>query len=232
MSSVAAAKTFATANVAEDVLLDSRRALVHARQGWLAVADLHYGYEVRRRRYGALVPQWGMETCEATLRALIADHKPRRLILVGDIMDGSGNAAETAGLLDRLQELVGEIVCILGNHDRAALKKAWRFVETHREEVFHFSHGHEWKGADETEDAVTHVIGHEHPAIDFYDGAGLSLKLPAFVQERVNERTQRWVLPAFSPWAAGGKMKRRPGHERLATWACAPTRVWRHEVGA
>ncbi|HYF36492.1 MAG TPA: metallophosphoesterase [Prosthecobacter sp.] len=218
--------------MAPDVLLDSRRALVHTRQEWLAVADVHFGYEVQRRRQGALLPQWGMAACEETLRDLVTHHQPRRLILVGDIMDGSGSATETAGLLDRLQALVGEIVCILGNHDRAALKKAWRFVATHREEAFTFSHGHEWRvdGGADTEEAVTHVIGHEHPAIDFNDGAGLNLKLPAFVQERVNERTQRWVLPAFSPWAAGGQMKRRPGHERLATWACAPTRVWRHET--
>jgi metallophosphoesterase superfamily enzyme len=231
MSPLAPSKTFATAIVASGVVLDSRRALAHTEQGWLAVADIHYGFEVQRRRSGALLPPWGMEACEETLRDLIRDHRPRRLILVGDIMDGSGSAHETAALLDRLQALVGEIVCILGNHDRAALKKAWRFVPAHREEAFHFCHGHEWRAEESCGHALelTHVMGHEHPAIDFYDGAGLSLKIPAFVQERVNERTQRWVLPAFSPWAAGGKMKRRPGHERLATWACAHTRVWRHD---
>ncbi|MDZ4288189.1 MAG: metallophosphoesterase [Prosthecobacter sp.] len=210
--------------MAPHVLLDSRRALVHETQGWMAVADLHFGYEIQRRRHGALLPDWGMAACEATLLSLIHDHQPRRLILVGDIMDGSGSATETAALLDRLQTVVAEIVCILGNHDRTALKKAWTFVDAHHEEAYRFSHGHQWKH-ESTNDPLTHVIGHEHPAIDFYDGAGLNLKLPAFVQERINPHTQRWILPAFSPWAAGGPMKHT--HERLATWVCAPGRVWR-----
>lgn len=224
MSSVAAPKRFATANVAPHVLLDSRRALVHETQGWLAVADLHFGYEIQRRQQGALVPDWGMEACEASLLSLIRDHQPRRLILVGDIMDGRSSATETAALLDRLQSTVAEIVCILGNHDGATLRKTRAFVETHREASFRFSHGHQWQ-IEPTDEPLTHIIGHEHPAIDFHDGAGLSLKLPAFVQERINPTTERWILPAFSPWAAGGPL--RNPHERLATWACAPGRVWR-----
>ena len=227
MTPVAASKRFATAKVAPDVLLDSRRALMHTRQGWLAVADIHFGYESVRRQQGALLPDWGMPQCEETLRDLISHHRPKRLILVGDIMDGKSSAKETAALLDRLATLVAEIVCILGNHDKAALKKAWQFVETHREESFAFSHGHQWKATlQNLGETVTHIIGHEHPAVDFSDGAGLRLKLPALVQEQVNEQTQRWVLPAFSPWAAGGALKQT--HKRLALWACAPTRVWRH----
>jgi metallophosphoesterase superfamily enzyme len=227
MSPVTAPKRFATAKVAPDVLLDSRRALMHTRQGWLAVADIHFGYESVRRMQGALMPDWGMAQSEQTLRDLLAHHKPKRLILVGDIMDGKSSAKETAALLDRLATLVAEIVCILGNHDKAALKKVWQFVETHREESFAFSHGHQWQARIKTEEeAVTHIIGHEHPAVDLSDGAGLRLKLPALVQEQVDERTQRWILPAFSPWAAGGVPPRK--HERIALWACAPTQVWRH----
>ena len=49
------------AEVAPDVWLDSRCALVHRRSRWLAAADIHFGYEVSRRAAGGLFPLWGME---------------------------------------------------------------------------------------------------------------------------------------------------------------------------
>ncbi len=200
---------------------------MHAAQGWLAVADLHYGYELHRSRQGALLPDWGMAQCEAVLIGLIRDYEPRRLILVGDIMDGSGSAAETATMLQRIRPLVPELVCIEGNHDRPALRKGWTFVASHEEPGFVFHHGHRWEtmptGGDEQ---VIHITGHEHPAIHLRDGAGLRLKLPALVQQRLSATTQHWILPAFSPWAAGGEYA--SAHARIATWVCASQRVWSH----
>ncbi len=221
--SLAASTRFATANVTPDVLLDSRRALVHATQRWMAVADIHFGYEVHRARQGALLPDFGMPQIEETLLALLADHLPRRLILVGDIMDGSGSASETLKLLENLQPHVPEIICILGNHDRPALRKGWPFVETHREPGFLFSHGHHFKAVENQAgdaDAI-HITGHEHPAVSLNDGAGLRLKLPALVRERISESRERWLLPAFSPWAAGGAYK---STAIIQQWICAPGR--------
>lgn len=226
--SLAVSTRFATANVTPDILLDSRRALVHAPQRWMAVADIHFGYEVHRGRNGALLPEFGMPQIEETLLALLADHLPRRLILVGDIMDGSGSAAETLKLLESLQPLVSEIVCILGNHDRAVLRKSWPFVETHREEGFLFSHGHHFKAVEReaTSNDLIHITGHEHPAITLSDGAGLRVKLPALLREAMDDARERWLLPAFSPWAAGGRYK---STRLIEQWICAPARVWRYE---
>lgn len=225
--SLAASIRFATANVTPDVLLDSRRALVHTTQRWLAVADIHFGYEVRRQKMGALLPDFGMDQIEETLAALVQEHLPRRLILVGDIMDGAASAEETLRLLANLQPHVSEIVCILGNHDRPALRRGWPFVETHREAGFIFSHGHHFPAVEKlcTELDLVHITGHEHPAVTFKDGAGLNLRLPALVREKMaGGPRERWILPAFSPWAAGG------GYTCSSTvehWVCAPGRVWR-----
>lgn len=216
------------AAINKDVLLDSRRALVHSGQRWMAVADIHFGYEVHRAGQGALLPNFGMPQVEQTLHALIADHLPRRLILVGDIMDGSASASETLKLLENLQPHVPEIVCILGNHDRPGLRKNWPFVDAHREPGFLFSHGHQFKAVEKQAgdaDAV-HITGHEHPAVALNDGAGLRLKLPALVREKIGVSRERWLLPAFSPWAAGGTYKSAAIVEQ---WICAPTRVWRHD---
>lgn len=211
----------ACAGIAPGIVLDSRRALVHRAQGWMAVADLHFGCERHRRRQGALLPDRGMAATAETLRALLADHAPRRLILAGDIMDGAGSAGETAAFLEVLRSRV-EVVCLRGNHDRPALGRRLRMERAHREEGYLFYHGHE---PVEAEPGLIHITGHEHPAVRLCDGDGPRLKLPALVCERLPCGGQRWVLPAFSPWAAGGELD--SPRERLATWVCAPGRVWR-----
>lgn len=217
------------AEIAPGVFLDSRRALVHPAQGWMAVADLHYGYEVHRSRQGALLPNWGMGQCRASLLALIKDHQPTRLIMVGDIMDGSGSVAQTGAFLDHLRPYVPELILIEGNHDRSGLKKGWEFKKTHQEGPYLFHHGHQSiappSEAELAATGMTFITGHEHPAVFLRDGAGLRLKLPAFIQQRIQPDLHHWILPAFSPWAAGGEYT--SSHEPLATWACTPARVWK-----
>ena len=218
---------FATASVGNGCLLDSRRALYHETQNWLAVADVHFGYELNRaRQHGALPPQWGMAATEQRLVELLSYYRPATLIMVGDIMDGGGSIRETMKLLRRLRTHVAELVCVEGNHDRAALKRDEQFVPWHRGEGFVFQHGHRFAmvlRATEDEPAV-HITGHAHPALPFSDGAGLKLKLPVLVQDRIVEtKVEHWILPAFSPWAGGAVYHSR--HERLATWACTENQV-------
>ncbi|TDU64649.1 putative phosphoesterase [Prosthecobacter fusiformis] len=229
---VPASPSVITAQISPGILLDARRALIHPAEGWMAVTDLHYGYEIHRSRQGALLPDWGMNQCRTTLLALIHDHQPRRLILVGDIMDGSGSVAQTGAFLDELRNHVADLILIEGNHDRTALKKGWPFLRYHREGSFVFHHGHldialpsisQPALRDEVEE--TYITGHEHPAVTLRDGAGLKLKLPAFIQQRTSHDRQNWVLPAFSPWAAGGAHT-SPNHPQT-TWVCSPGRVWK-----
>lgn len=198
----------------------------------MALADLHYGYEIHRCRQGALLPGWGMEQCRNTLLALLSDHRPQRLILVGDIMDGSGSVAQTGTLLDELRSLVPTLVLIEGNHDRSALVRGWQMQKHHRENQFIFHHGHLGitppsvvADSSTTVGPVTLVTGHEHPSVAIRDNAGLRLKLPAFIQQQVHHTLHHWILPAFSPWAAGGEYTSL--HEPLATWVCSPGRIWK-----
>ena len=55
--------------VADEILLDGRLALFHQRERWLAVADLHFGYELSQRAAGRLVPLWGMASVSERLLA-------------------------------------------------------------------------------------------------------------------------------------------------------------------
>ena len=62
--------------VAEEILLDGRLALFHKSEGWLAVADLHFGYEISQRAAGRLVPMWGMASISERLFQLLGGISP------------------------------------------------------------------------------------------------------------------------------------------------------------
>ena len=214
-------------------MLDSRLAIWHETQHWLACSDLHFGYELKQRALGGLFPLWGMQDIETRLRELIAHYQPQKLILVGDIMDFSGSVDHTLALVARLSR-EREVVCVAGNHDHPSLQRCSGFVRSHTEDGFFFHHGHWMKEAcaKPPPDAQTrtHITGHLHPAHLFTDGAGLSLKLPAFVQtstQKLNENAAHdapcWVLPAFSPWASGTRMASPGKGTRLS--AIHPTRI-------
>jgi DNA ligase-associated metallophosphoesterase len=195
--------------VAENVLLDGRLVLFHQGQKWLAVADLHFGYELSQRAAGNLFPLWGMQTIEARLRELLDDYAPAQLILLGDLVHDRTAEGELFQLVERLRKSC-EIVLIGGNHDR---RLNHPLVESWQSDGFYFHHGH---CASERRDCIQ-IIGHHHPAAVIRDGAGLRLKLPAFVQQK-----NCWIMPAFSPWAAGVEW---PADKDSRTWLCSPKRI-------
>ncbi len=209
MTSSSAAKTL----IAPDVVLDGRLALFHAEQRWLAVADLHFGYEISQRVAGRLMPLWGMASIHDRLTALIREHQPLHLIIVGDLAHDRSATAEASELLQQLRALC-DVVVLSGNHDRQ-LAGAINFRASWESEGFYFHHGH----CEAEAPGKTQIIGHHHPAATVRDGAGLRLKLPAFVQER-----NCWILPAFSPWAAGATWHDAPDSR---VWLCTPSRILR-----
>ena len=199
------------------ILLDSRLALFDEKERWLAVSDLHFGYEVSRRECGGLWPMWGRETVVARLLELIDDYQPGCLILNGDIVDGTAASGEAVDWLKSLEEKCPEVVLIRGNHDRGPVVRELSFVPEFAAGEFLFHHGHR-SCSGRRKDQIE-VVGHFHPAIRFSDGAGLSMKLPCLIQE-----TGRWIMPAFSPWAGGGKVE---GSDSADCWACGPKRIFR-----
>jgi metallophosphoesterase superfamily enzyme len=123
-------------------------------------------------------------------------------------------AADEAGrLIARLRSFCEPIV-LAGNHDRQ-LRGAVPLLDQWQCDGFHFHHGH---CASEIADRIQ-IIGHHHPARSVTDGAGLRLKLPAFVQQG-----NCWILPAFSPWASGAAWQ--PDAESRI-WLCTPQRILR-----
>ncbi|MCB1230598.1 MAG: metallophosphoesterase [Verrucomicrobiae bacterium] len=225
-TSVAAADL---AEVAPGVWLDSRRALVHREAGWLAAADVHFGYEVTRRAEGGLFPLWGMSQIETQFAALIEDHSPETIILAGDIVDSGWAGSEANAWLESLRDRCAHLVLVAGNHDRGAIRKAWDFVPNYQtsDGAFFFHHGHESPEPEVPGNARVSISGHLHPRFSLNDGAGLSLRIPTLVQEqRPAENFERWVLPAFSPWSGGAGWKAQVSGSEARQWACGQGRVF------
>ena len=198
--------------VADEILLDGRLALFHKTERWLAVADLHFGYELSQRAAGRLVPLWGMATISERLIELVKEYAPRRLIVLGDLVHDKTAASEAAELLGGFAERC-EVVVVAGNHDRQVRGQV-EMVDSLETGQFHFHHGH---CAIDVADRIQ-IIGHHHPAAVISDGAGLRLKCPAFVQQ-----SNCWIMPAFSPWASG---TRWTSDEASRVWLCTAERVF------
>jgi DNA ligase-associated metallophosphoesterase len=199
--------------VADEILLDGRLALFDKTERWLAVADLHFGYELSQRAAGRLVPMWGMASISERLLQLINEYEPRRLIILGDLVHDKTAAREAAQFLRNLAAR-SEVVVVAGNHDRE-LRGDVEMVDSWETDRFHFHHGH--CAADATD--RIQIIGHHHPAAVVTDGAGLRLKCPAFVQQ-----SNCWIMPAFSPWASG---TRWTPDDSSQLWLCTEERVLR-----
>lgn len=184
-----------------------------------------------QQRRGGLFPEYGDEEIHQRLDALLKEHSPRTLVLLGDIVDGGAAPEPGLELLERLATRPGlELIVIRGNHDRALVrlladKPEWNLRPCWRLEDCVFHHGHAsgreaaWPLLLESGGAGLEISGHVHPAAVLKDGAGTWLKLPALWYHaggagRVSDGSDRsdltaepawprYVLPAFSPWASG-----------------------------
>jgi metallophosphoesterase superfamily enzyme len=196
--------------------LSAERSLYFEEERTLAVADIHWGYAHAHRRAGNLLPLWGNDEIARRLRRLLDHYRPARMIWLGDSLHTCAAAPFAEDFLSGLAPDL-EVVILAGNHDRK-----WSRADRHEYGmggcVFH--HGDRVLAT--TTDRVE-IIGHLHPAISWYDGAGLSLKVPALV-----EGPLRLVLPSFSDWSAGATWNGRLAEgERL--WLISARKIWAAE---
>ena len=213
-------RTPSIARVGHGAVLDNRRALYHPFENWLAIADLHLGFERGARAAGPLLPHWGVEEVERRLTAVVRDYKPKTLIIAGDLVEHRAVALQALALLKRVRTTLSDakapfqLVLIAGNHDRRCLEGDLLqdyFVTPN----FCFYHGDRPEPAEAG--SRTSIIGHFHPAATVRDKAGAHHKLPAFVQDG-----SLWTLPAFSPWASGKEWEyARAAH----VWLCGHSRI-------
>ena len=195
------------------IWLDSRRALWLESSRSLVVADLHWGYAAAHRAAGNLLPMWGDDVLTKTLEGLLADYAPAEMIWLGDVIHARAGREVARSFAARARAT--STIVVRGNHDRA-----WPGTEAVTELTragFLLHHGHEPL---RVQPGQRELVGHFHPALVWNDGAGTRLRLPALVTG-----PGRWILPAFSPWAAGVSWLGQLGSDELL-WAIAPGRIF------
>lgn len=154
----------------------------------LALADLHLGFEEMMNKQGTLMPRLNFAEIKKRLERVFIVLEQRgagkleKIIINGDLKHEFGTISEqewmeVLDIIELLQRKCGKIILVQGNHDNILGPIAHsREVEI---EKFHylagskiiFTHGHQFIGAKEFNEARTVIIGHEHPAVKITEGA-------------------------------------------------------------
>ncbi len=103
--------------------IDARRALFWSHENALLVADLHLGKASLLRQAGTALPPGTTTEGLARLSSLIADYRPQRLLILGDLVHGTeSHAAPWLEIFAAWREAhpALELLLISGNHDKPA----------------------------------------------------------------------------------------------------------------
>lgn len=173
----------------------------------LLVADVHLGYAWAQRRKGQLGPLTDGAVHEKLLH-LTERLRPRRLVVLGDLVHAARPAMEERAVIERTLESLCqqmEMVLVRGNHDRGFARdfRGWpiRLAPYWQGHGVTAAHGDRCEFPVAEDDVL--VLGHWHPSVSIRDAAGTTLRLPAFLVWR-----RFVVLPAFSPFASGFDVSR------------------------
>lgn len=176
------------------MLLDPSGAVVWPERSTLIVADLHLEHGAALARRGTFLPPYDTDATLARLAAVIARHRPRRVVCLGDSFhDRSGAASLAPATEARLRALVDAVewLWVEGNHDGATARRLGGSALGEAE----------WDGIVLRHDARTgglpQIVGHLHPKARFRAGRR-RLRLDCFVHD-----ARTLLLPAFGVLTGG-----------------------------
>lgn len=159
----------------------------------MMAADLHLGLEYDLAKQGINIPyQWNRILDE--LLTLIREHKPDRLVLLGDVKHGVPATSfqekrEIPLFFENLLEEVENIDITRGNHDANIQKFLPDKVSLHTSKGIMFGdkfkiaamHGHAWpEPVIMTAHAV--ILAHNHPTVLLNTPLGVRISQPAWVR--------------------------------------------------
>ena len=168
----------------------------------LLIADPHLGWELDLQQKGIHVPSQTQKILNK-LVALIAKTKPTRLVILGDVKytvvsSEFGEWHDIPDFFQKLQDVVGDIAVVRGNHDanlepllpeNVALLPATGAVVG---DVGVF-HGHKWPSP-ELLGCKTLVMGHLHPMVVFRDPAGFKINRQIWMRAKCDGEALAKVL--------------------------------------
>jgi len=179
----------------QDLFLLPQKAIYWQQEKALIVADVHMGKVGHFRKSGIAVPL-NMEQNElGTLSDLIFQHKPQKLILLGDFFHSDMNSDWDWFVLWRSQFPKLEIILVKGNHDIIDFENCRQqnilIVDELRTGPFLMRH-HPLTGLELAEATGYVLCGHIHPGISLSGRARQHLTLPCFAFG-----DKQAILPSF-----------------------------------
>lgn len=214
--------TIALVNRAE-LHLDHHGAAWWPAERMLIVADMHLEKGSAFASRGRFLPPYDSAATLARLTRLVARHRPRSLLALGDSFhDRHAGDRMDPGLLDALAGLTAglETIWIAGNHDpEIPAGLPGERAETLRVGPLTFRHEPQ-PGLQAGE-----IAGHLHPAAKVVSQRG-GVRRPAFVTDGA-----RMVMPAFGSYAGGlncrdTAIERLFAPESIVAHVCGGTRVY------
>ena len=171
----------------------------------IVVADVHVGYARAARRRGGYLPEAeDVETVVARVAAAAARVGAERVVVAGDLRHSTRDADEAelddvARFVREVEERIGRVDLVAGNHDRGARDMA-RSIRLGDVEVVH----------EPPREAPDHwvVAGHLHPSTTVRDETGAGARFPCALVGRALTGPRVLVLPAFTEWAGGTAVRR------------------------
>jgi DNA ligase-associated metallophosphoesterase len=179
----------------QDLLLLPQKAIYWLQEKALIVADVHLGKVGHFRKSGIAVPRDMEQGDLAVLSDLVDEHKPEKLILLGDFFHSDINSDWDWFILWRSQFPKLEIILVRGNHDIIADENYHQLNITLLDELLigPFLMLHHPLTDDSLQQAAGYVFcGHIHPGISLVGKGGQQLTLPCFAFG-----TRQAVLPSF-----------------------------------
>ena len=165
-----------------------------AKKRTLVVADPHIGWEMGLQEKGIHVPSQTPKLLKK-LVALLLEHKPESLLILGDIKytvvkAELGEWHDIPDFFTELQRYVNEIDIVRGNHDanlEPLLPESVKLLPASGIIIGNvgFFHGHKWPSPTLLK-CKTLFMGHLHPVVAFRDPAGFKLTRQVWVKAQCN----------------------------------------------
>ena len=199
--------------ITDGMVISNLRAFYDEKEGVLAVADLHLGYEEVARQDGVYFPKVQKKGMLNDLVMLLDRYRPKAIVIDGDFKHNfasnlSQEWDEIKEIFSVLSEKVEDICLIKGNHDNfiaRILPNGTRLPQERRIGGITYLHGHKRRTVKRMGVKETVVMAHEHPSVMLRDKVGAGVRLPCFLwhpEDRI------LVLPAFSALTKGNDVLR------------------------
>lgn len=165
----------------------------------LLVGDLHLGKESSFRAAGVPVPDGATQTTLQLLQAAIDSCRPRKLILLGDLLhDRAALSDETSRMFQEFcaQNSKCSMTLVLGNHDQNVdIPTAWALEIHDRAQLDEIELKHAPRESIPT--GSFEIAAHWHPVVALQSRLE-KLRFRCFVLS-----AQQLIVPAFGPFKGG-----------------------------